>query len=169
MKPNINTQGSVYRWTHDGLRILDGAPALLESPDTPPASGASLGLRLQGSATVIGAIREGLPVSVFTRLSENMGVNESSLAEVTGIARRTLNRRKREGRLKADESERVYRVGNLFDMAVRVMGDENSARQWFVTPKHALDGKTPLSCADTEPGAREIEDMLGRLEHGIFA
>ena len=159
---------AVYRWTEGGFRLLDGGTVSDHSRET-AVSGVSLGLRLDGPAKVIGAIRQGLPVSAFTRLSENMGVNESSLADIAGIARRTLVRRKSEGRFKPDESERVYRIGNLFDMAVRVMGDEHSARQWFVTPKHALGGKSPLEYVDTEPGAREVEGMLGRLEYGVFS
>ena len=118
--------------------------------------------------TVIEAIKEGLPVSTFENLSEKMGVTESRLAEVTGIALRTLNRRKREGKFKPDESERVYRIYNLFELALRVMGSEDSARQWFISPKKAFGGQSPFFWADTEPGAREVEDMLGRLAHGVF-
>jgi hypothetical protein len=40
---------------------------------------------------------------------------------------------------------------------------------WFTSPKIPLDGKTPLECADTEIGAKEVEDLLGRLEHGVFS
>ena len=68
-----------------------------------------------------------------------------------------------------DESERVLRIGALFDRAVVVFGDEDQARQWLKSSQRALGGRTPLEYADTEPGAREVEDLLGRLEYGVFA
>ena len=33
--------------------------------------------------------------------------------------------------------------------------------------KRALGGATPLGFARTEPGVREVEDLLGRIEYGI--
>jgi uncharacterized protein (DUF2384 family) len=39
----------------------------------------------------------------------------------------------------------------------------------FEKIQKGLGGKTPLEYADTEPGAREVEDLLGRLEHGVFS
>ena len=36
-------------------------------------------------------------------------------------------------------------------------------------PKRALGGLTPLRCCDTEIGAREVESLLGRIEHGFFS
>ena len=68
-----------------------------------------------------------------------------------------------------DESERVLRLGILFDRAVEVLGSGEGARQWFGTPKKALGGQSPLEYSDTEPGARQVEDLLGRLEHGVFS
>jgi uncharacterized protein (DUF2384 family) len=33
----------------------------------------------------------------------------------------------------------------------------------------ALGGRSPLDFAQTEPGAREVENVIGRLEHGVFS
>ncbi len=46
---------------------------------------------------------------------------------------------------------------------------EEAAREWLKSPLPALAGKTPLEFADTEPGAQEVEDLLGRIEHGVFS
>ena len=68
-----------------------------------------------------------------------------------------------------DESERLFRIASLFDRAVEVLGDKETAKQWFKGPKRALGGQTPLQFADTEPGANEVAALLGRLEHGVFS
>jgi putative toxin-antitoxin system antitoxin component (TIGR02293 family) len=91
------------------------------------------------------------------------------LARVAHIATRTLSRRKKEGHLDTDESERLFRIGALFDRAAEVLGGKEVAREWFKTPLRALGGQSPLEYADTEPGAREVEDLLGRVEHGVFS
>lgn len=50
---------------------------------------------------------------------------------------------------------------HLFRLALKAFdGHENAARTWFVTPKAVLDGETPLERLGTQPGLREVEDML---------
>ena len=118
---------------------------------------------------LIRALKTGLPVSLFDQLQGAIDVPSNTLAAVTQIAPRTLTRRKKEGRLQTDESERLLRISLLFTRAQEVLGNLENARVWFKSPKVALGGKTPLEYVDTEPGAREVEDLLGRLEHGVFS
>ena len=131
--------------------------------------GASIGLACRNIDDIVQSMKEGFPVSTFKRLQAEMAVSAGDLATTTNIALRTLTRRKREGRLHTDESERLYRISALYDRSVQVLGDPEAARHWFKTPKQALGGRSPLEYADTEPGAREVEDLLGRLEHGVFS
>ena len=37
-----------------------------------------------------------------------------------------------------------------------------------MTPQRALGGAIPLDIAKTEVGAREVEQIIGRLEQGVF-
>jgi putative toxin-antitoxin system antitoxin component (TIGR02293 family) len=68
-----------------------------------------------------------------------------------------------------DESERVVRLSLLFKQAVETLGSIEEARKWFKLPNRALGQATPFDYADTEPGAREVEDVLGRIANGVFA
>ena len=54
-------------------------------------------------------------------------------------------------------------------MAEDTFGDEAKALAWLRRPTSVLGGATPLSLLDTEEGAREVEMMLVRIEHGIPA
>ena len=50
--------------------------------------------------------------------------------------------------------------------------DLDDAAGWVtlrISPKKALDRQTPLLYARSELGAREVEDLIGRLDHGIFS
>ena len=130
-----------------------------------------IGLSLIGTDknVLIQNIKKGLPISAFEKLQKQLDVPADMLASAVNIAGRTLTRRKKEGRFKPDESERVLRIASLFDRALQVLHRHRRVQLWFKSPQKGLGGKTPLEYADTEPGAREVEDLLGRIEHGVFS
>ena len=134
-----------------------------------PIYGAVIGITTRDNHEMIQFLKAGLPISSFTQLQHALEISGKRLAEVVNISPRTIHRRQKEGKLHTDESERVLRIAKLFDMARELMGDEQLARQWLKSPKRALAGKTPLDFADTEPGAQEVADLLGRLQHGVFS
>ena len=91
------------------------------------------------------------------------------LADLVGIAPRTLSRREREGRLRPDESDRVFRAAEIFDLTVDLFdGDVPAAMDWLETPQTGLGGEIPLRLATTGFGARAVENLIGRLQHGVF-
>ena len=67
-----------------------------------------------------------------------------------------------------EESERIYRIARLYDRAVEVFGDKKMGRKWLKEPVWALGDIPPLEFAETELGAQEVDDLLGRIEHGVF-
>lgn len=114
-------------------------------------------------------VRAGLPAEAFETVRARLEIGADALAEIIGIAPRTLARRRQEGCFHKEESERLYRIGRLFEHAVEVFGgDVELTRHWFRSPQRAFGGSAPLAFADTEPGAREVENHLLRLEHGVF-
>jgi putative toxin-antitoxin system antitoxin component (TIGR02293 family) len=125
-------------------------------------------LRNRNPDEVIHYLKKGLPVGSVKWLGEQIELPELQCASLLQIAGRTLARRKKEGHLQAAESERVFRVSTLFEKAIQVLNNREAAKQWFKSPQKALAGNSPLEYCDTEIGAREVEDLLGRIEHGVF-
>ena len=115
------------------------------------------------------AVREGIPASRFDALKELLGVSTGRLADVVGISPSTLSRRRKRGTFDKGESERVLRIARIALRAVEVLGGRENARKWLTEPARALGGEEPLQFADTEPGAREVERLLIRLEHGVYS
>jgi len=113
------------------------------------------------------AVRAGAPRAAFDRLRAALGVTSEELADVLGIPTRTLARRT--DRFKPDESERLIRVAGVVHKALDVLEDSAATRRWMTKPKTALGGLTPLRCCDTDLGAREVEALLTRIEHGVFS
>lgn len=117
----------------------------------------------------IQAVERGLPFGVFIRLQDELGLNKSELAELAQISTRTLNRRRERGFFSPTESERLHRFEELLKAAEQVLATRDDAREWLKTPLRALGGHTPLKLAKHETGAREVFDLLGRLEYGAFS
>jgi putative toxin-antitoxin system antitoxin component (TIGR02293 family) len=115
-------------------------------------------------------VKTGLPVAELDALRELLGLTVENLARRIGISIATLSRRRQSGqRLDAGHSDRVLRFARLFRLATELYdGDEDAARAWLSKPARALDGETPLEHAETEVGAREVENLIGRLEHGVY-
>ena len=126
-----------------------------------------LGLNKGNCLQVIEAVANGLDVSAFERVAAALSMTEKRLAALLRITPSTLARRKRSERLSREESERLYRIAFLVERAVQVLGSLENAQRWLDTSKRALGGVTPLVFAKIEPGAREVEDLLGRIEYGI--
>jgi putative toxin-antitoxin system antitoxin component (TIGR02293 family) len=88
------------------------------------------------------------------------------LAACLDLSPRSLQRRRREGRLAPYESDRLYRLARIIALAKAALGRPDTATRWLKRPNRALGGRTPLAIIDTEPGARAVENVLGRIAFG---
>ena len=129
---------------------------------------ASINIKKQNTTQLISQIKKGLPLEIFEKLCKNLGIPEKELCRVLKIPPSTLARRKKSGQLSFEESERVFRIGRLYDKAVEVFKKPELSRKWFKEPAWALGDVTPLDYSDTELGAKEVDDLLGRIDHGVF-
>jgi putative toxin-antitoxin system antitoxin component (TIGR02293 family) len=125
---------------------------------------------LENDLEMAALILAGLPAAVLRRVGAFLGLRPAMVGSIVNINEKTLERRlKAHARLKPDESERVARLMRIISLAASVLESEEHAREWLKRPLRELLGQTPLQVAATEPGAREVERVLGRIEHGIFA
>ncbi|MGY4629598.1 type II RES/Xre toxin-antitoxin system antitoxin [Bradyrhizobium sp. USDA 4486] len=86
------------------------------------------------------------------------------------VPKRTLARRLSDGEpLTVEETDKAVRLARVDRLAANVFGDASKAHRWLRKPKKALRGETPLAYLATEAGARVVEEMLHRIDHGILA
>jgi len=116
-------------------------------------------------------VRSGLPLSSFEAVVSHAQVPSKELSAVVAISPRTLQRRaKAKYRLlDREESDRLARVARLYAFAGEVLGSDDAARTWMLTKNRSLDDVRPFDLLDTESDAREVEDALGRIAHGVIA
>mgnify|MGYP006430508921 CR=1 FL=1 len=121
-----------------------------------------------GPEETVRHIRAGLPMAEFDGLAELLDLPAERLADYLAITRSTLARRRKNGRLGSLESDRLLRYARVFARAETVLEGRDAAREWLKTPARALGHATPLDFARTEAGVREVENLLGRLDYGVF-
>ena len=112
------------------------------------------------------AIRDGFPHAVVERLMRASGLTLKELANALDLSARSLQRRRSGGRLARFESDRLYRLARIFALAQQCLGDHDRAVRWLKHPNRALGSLAPLAAIDTELGARQVENVLGRIAHG---
>ena len=118
---------------------------------------------------LIRSIEAGLPVRELDALRDDLDLPMDRLATMLGISKATLHRRKAAGRLDVAESDRVVRFARLLGRAADVMESVEAGRRWLTSAQVGLGGAVPLEYAQTEVGAREVENLLGRIEYGVYS
>lgn len=131
---------------------------------------ALLGLRSFDPARLVRSVEHGLSFRVLELLQKNLAMSTLQVTEYISLAPRTLSRRRKEGRLTPDESDKILRITRLFAKALTLFeGDPDASRRWLISPQRAVGGAIPLELAKTEVGAREVENLLHRAECGVIS
>ena len=152
------------------MRHMANPIRIRHAADPGPTYAELLGLRTTAPLQVAERVREGLHYTAFERFRRHAAVSAGELATLVRIPARTLARRKTTGRLEPEESDRLVRLARVFAHALALFeGNAEATRRWLATPLDVLGGAAPLRTATTDPGAREVEALIGRLEHGIQA
>lgn len=116
-------------------------------------------------------IQTGLPTrSVSALVGGALLLRSEQMLEAIGISLRTFQRFKvdRDGSLSSEQSDRAWRLSELLVKATELFGSRQEAERWFDTPAPALDRKKPIELMTSSVGARMVEQLLGRIEYGVY-
>ncbi|MGH7831140.1 MAG: type II RES/Xre toxin-antitoxin system antitoxin [Candidatus Binatia bacterium] len=114
-------------------------------------------------------VKKGLPYASLEALIGKFGLGREEAAAALHLPQRTIARRKKEQKLRVDESDRLLRLARVSAQAAATLGSEEKAAQWLRRPNRALGSLAPLELIDSDIGTRQVEDVLGRIEHGIVS
>lgn len=116
------------------------------------------------------AIEKGLPARAIERVKQALSLSDQQMASLLGISAKTIGRTRVRGqRLSVIVGDRLFRAAHVFAMARSVLGGDEGGRQWLHTRQIGLANRVPLDLITTEAGAREVEDLLGRIEYGVLS
>lgn len=116
------------------------------------------------------AVARGLPEKSLERVKESLGLTDEEMAAALGLSGKTIGRLRAErAPLSTVTSDRLYRMARLYALASDVLEEPAAARDWLKEPQLGLGRRVPLELMTTEAGAREVEDLLGRIEYGVLS
>jgi len=128
-----------------------------------------LGIETADSLKLAKKVEAGFSFGALERLGKTTGLPLERLRVAVRITPRTLTRRRKEKRLSPEESDRLVSVSRLLAQTFELFeGNAEAGLRWFQSPNRALGGQSPIEVAATETGTREVENLIGRLEHGVF-
>jgi len=132
---------------------------------------ASLGRKIQSTLDLDKLIRTGFPYKVGNHIRGLLNLPLPIFAGIIEVSERTLARVRKSPnqRLSAIASDRLYRLARIFSIACEVLEDEEKAKEWLRRQQIGLGGSTPLDLLRSEAGAKEVEDLLWRIEYGVIS
>ncbi|MDN5850726.1 MAG: DUF2384 domain-containing protein [Nitrococcus sp.] len=112
----------------------------------------------------------GLPWQSAARVQGAFDLNDEELAEVLGVGTRTLYRHRRSAMpLSPQSSDRLARAVRVIEYAIEVIEDKAAALHWMRRAQLGLNDGVPLELLQTDYGARAVEHLLGRIDHGVLS
>jgi putative toxin-antitoxin system antitoxin component (TIGR02293 family) len=120
-------------------------------------------------AAIIDRGRQGLSYAALEAVATRYEIPTATLIHILHIPARTLARRKKARRLHPDESDRVLRLARVAALAEETLGTREKATSWLRGSIQALGGVRPLDLLDSDVGARQVEQVLGRISYGVYS
>ncbi|MFD2574561.1 antitoxin Xre/MbcA/ParS toxin-binding domain-containing protein [Spirosoma soli] len=118
--------------------------------------------------TVIDKSRQGVLRAEADQVAALVGLTDLEMARILNMSDRNLHRLKPQDRLSRDASERLLLLTNLLRHGLDVFDeDAETLADWLHAPIRELNAQSPLQLLDTTTGFGLVDDVLGRIEHGI--
>jgi putative toxin-antitoxin system antitoxin component (TIGR02293 family) len=172
MKTSTKIEKTEYTWEIKETAVKEAAlkyEVFLSVPEHKKPDLKVIGFKSNDVLGQVAELKEGLPSGIVDALGRELEISRKELARVAGVAERTLIRKIQDGRLTADQSERMARVARLLGRAIEVLGNKERALRWLKAHRSYFGGRPPLDFADTELGCQEVFNLLGRIEYGVFS
>ncbi len=61
------------------------------------------------------------------------------------------------------------RLAHILAFATEVIENKDAAMKWLSRPQFGLGGAIPIEMLQTEEGAEEVENLLGRIQYGVYS
>lgn len=122
-----------------------------------------------GSFELIAQSRLGLGHAEVRRVATLLELTIRELSILLSLNERTMARRLVDGSLNKVESERLLLLMALAAHGLRVFEDQGKFNRWLRRPLEMLGNQTPLQLLDTATGFQVVDQVLGRIEYGVYS
>jgi putative toxin-antitoxin system antitoxin component (TIGR02293 family) len=114
----------------------------------------------------------GLPWAAVTHLYKNITLlhRRDFFEHALGMNQRTFHCSKLtpEKPLNREQSGRTWKFVEIVAKAIEVFGSQEEALAWLERPAFGLEQRRPIDLLSATASVKLVEDLLGRLEYGVY-
>jgi putative toxin-antitoxin system antitoxin component (TIGR02293 family) len=119
---------------------------------------------------IINAGSEGISKSSVDALANYLGISRKSMAEdIFDLSVKTLERKAPADKMDKRTSSHALEIAKVMQHAFEVFEDEEKLKHWVNKENKALNGTKPVLLFSTLTGLNMVNDVLGRIEEGIYS
>jgi putative toxin-antitoxin system antitoxin component (TIGR02293 family) len=112
---------------------------------------------------------KGVKKQQIRRLGEALCLPNTVLASLLAINVRTIQRQPEGKPFDRQVSDRAIKLAKVAVRGIEVFGDAAEFCAWLRAPSMVLGERTPLSLLESIVGIDLVDDVLGRIEHGVYS
>lgn len=114
-------------------------------------------------------VKNGLPRLSVDNLAEVMEIPMTVMAEILNLSYKTLTRKGKKDLLSPTVSFHTYEMSDVIAKGFEVFEDGAKLNTWLHKKNRALKGRTPFELLDSPTGIKLVNQVLGRLEEGVYS
>jgi putative toxin-antitoxin system antitoxin component (TIGR02293 family) len=140
-----------------GLIELLGGPMLLNAS-------------IESYYDLISLSRVGITKASAESVISFTGMSKKNFVEdILNLSIKTLERKQDDDKLDKRTSSLVIEVARVLEHTYQVFNDKEKVQKWLSKPNNALHGESPLSLFSTPTGISMVDDVLTRIEEGVYS
>jgi putative toxin-antitoxin system antitoxin component (TIGR02293 family) len=119
---------------------------------------------------IISLSNEGLTKASLDALITNLGISKKAFSEnILDTSVKTLERKKSTDKLDKRTSSHIIEIAKVLEHIFAVFENEERARNWLNTSNSALNNIKPIDLFYLPTGLNMVNDILGRIEEGVYS
>jgi putative toxin-antitoxin system antitoxin component (TIGR02293 family) len=119
-------------------------------------------------ADLIGIARRGIQTKYIEQIQNFTSLTDKELSSNLPISQRQLFRYPADHKLNKEITSHLIQIIELFQKGFKLFG-EKKFKIWIRTSNKVLNDNKPIEIMDTSIGIEMIEDVIGRIEHGVYS
>ena len=119
---------------------------------------------------VIALSNDGITKASLDSLISHLGISKRAFSEnILDTSVKTLERKKSDDKLSKHISSHLIEIAKVTEHAFDVFEDEEKVKNWLHTPNRALNKIKPIDLFYIPTGLTMVNDLLGRIEEGVYS
>jgi len=115
------------------------------------------------------AVRKGIPKRSIDFLAQVMNIPMTKMAILLNLSYKTLTRKNKVDLLDSPISSHAYEIADTIAKGLGVFEEKERFNRWLNKENRALNGAKPYDLLDTSMGIKLVNQILGRIEEGVYS